>query len=71
MTVLPATDAVKVLSSVASGRPTRSFSHKRYLIFTNHLADRNADPQRYTWHTKGEAILAKIQRAKEALANVN
>ena len=37
----------------------------------SYLADRNADPQRYTWHTKGEAILAKIQRAKEALANVN
>ena len=37
----------------------------------SYLADRNAEPQRYTWHTKGEAILAKIQRAKEALANVN
>ena len=37
----------------------------------SYLADRNADPQRYKWHTKGEAILAKIQRAKEALANVN
>ena len=33
----------------------------------SYLADRNADSTLHT--TKGEAILAKIQRAKEALAN--
>ncbi len=36
----------------------------------SYLADRNADPQPYTWRAKGEEILAKIQRAKEALAIV-
>ena len=35
-----------------------------------YLADRNADPKPYKWRAKGEEILAKIQRAKEALAHV-
>ena len=34
VTFLPATDTVKTLSYVANGLPTRSFSHKRYLIFS-------------------------------------
>lgn len=36
-----------------------------------YLVDRNASPKPYTWHAKGKEILAKIQRAKEALQNVN
>lgn len=31
-----------------------------------YLADRNANPQRYVWRAKGEEILKKIQRAREA-----
>ena len=33
----------------------------------DYLAERNATPTRYTWNAKGEDILRKIQRAKEAL----
>jgi transposase len=33
-----------------------------------YLAARNANPTRYTWNAKGEDILRKIQRAKQALA---
>ena len=36
-----------------------------------YLVDRNASPKPYTWHAKGGELLAKIQRAKEALQNVN
>ena len=32
-----------------------------------YLAERNANPTRYTWNAKGEDILRKIQRAKQAL----
>lgn len=32
-----------------------------------YLAQRNANPTRYTWNAKGEDILRKIQRAKQAL----
>ena len=35
-----------------------------------YLVDRNADPKPYRWRAKGEEILAKIQRAKVAMANV-
>jgi len=35
-----------------------------------YLADRNANPQRYLWKAKGEDILRKIQRAREAKAAV-
>ncbi len=31
-----------------------------------YLTDRNANPQRYIWKAKGEEILRKIQRAREA-----
>ena len=31
-----------------------------------YLAERNATPTRYTWNAKGEDILRKIQRAKQA-----
>ena len=33
-----------------------------------YLAQRNADPKPYRWKAKGEEILRKIQRAREALA---
>ena len=36
-----------------------------------YLVDRNANPKPYRWRAKGEAILANIQRAKEAIANVS
>jgi len=32
-----------------------------------YLAERNANPTRYAWNAKGEDILRKIQRAKQAL----
>ena len=32
-----------------------------------YLAERNANPTRYTWNAKGEDILRKIQRAKQTL----
>jgi transposase len=35
-----------------------------------YLADRNEQPRLYRWKAKGEAILAKIQRAREAQARV-
>jgi hypothetical protein len=38
---------------------------------TDYLAERNLNPKRYVWKAKGEEILAKIQRAKEALARQN
>lgn len=31
------------------------------------LAERNAHPKRYVWRAKGEDILRKIQRAREAM----
>jgi len=36
-----------------------------------YLDDRNLSPKRYVWKAKGEEILAKIQRAREALARNN
>ncbi|NMZ99350.1 IS630 family transposase, partial [Pseudomonas lundensis] len=36
---------------------------------TAFLALRNAQPTRYVWSAKGEDILSKIQRAREALAS--
>ena len=38
---------------------------------TDYLAEWNLSPKRYMWKAKGEEILAKIQRAKEALARQN
>jgi hypothetical protein len=35
-----------------------------------YLAERNLAPKRYVWKKKGEAILAKISRARTAQANV-
>jgi transposase len=35
-----------------------------------YLADRTANPKRYVWKAEGEVILAKIKRAREALANI-
>ena len=46
-----------------------SFSSVRKLIkdIEAYLVDRNEDPKPYRWRAKGEEILAKIQRAREAL----
>jgi len=47
-----------------------SFGSVRELVddIWGYLADRNANPQRYVWRAKGEEILRKIQRAREAQA---
>lgn len=47
-----------------------SFSSVRELTTTieTYLAERNLDPRPYRWHAKGEEILAKIHRARAALA---
>ncbi|MGY2335342.1 hypothetical protein ACW9IT_17160, partial [Pseudomonas sp. SDO5511_1_S431] len=37
---------------------------------TAFMALRNAQPTRYVWNAKGEEILNKIQRAREALEAV-
>lgn len=46
-----------------------SFKSVRDLIeaIEEYLADRNANPKRYVWRAKGEEILKKIAKAKEAL----
>jgi transposase len=46
-----------------------SFISVRELVkaIEQYLAARNADPKPYRWKAKGEEILAKIQRAKDAL----
>jgi transposase/transposase-like protein len=47
-----------------------SFRHVKELSdqILAYLAERNANPTRYTWNAKGEDILRKIQRAKQALS---
>jgi hypothetical protein len=35
----------------------------------DYLALRNEEPKRYQWRAKGEEILAKIQRARLAIAD--
>lgn len=47
-----------------------SFASVRDLIndIERYLAERNLNPKRYTWKAKGEDILRKIHRAREALA---
>jgi transposase len=45
----------------------RSVPELKRAIF-NYLAERNEAPQRYQWKADGAKILAKIQRAREALA---
>lgn len=49
-----------------------SFTGVRKLIqaIEEYLAARNEQPKRYVWRAKGEEILAKIQRARAALAEV-
>jgi transposase len=46
-----------------------SFRHVKQLCdqILAYLAERNANPTRYTWNAKGEDILRKIQQAKQAL----
>ncbi|MCL2635146.1 MAG: IS630 family transposase, partial [Betaproteobacteria bacterium] len=34
----------------------------------DYLAEHNRNPKRYVWRAKGEEILRKIQRARDALA---
>jgi transposase len=50
-----------------------SFTSVRQLIaaIEDYLALRNEQPKRYQWRAKGEEILAKIQRARQALAAVS
>jgi transposase len=50
-----------------------SFTSVRRLIaaIEDYLALRNEEPKRYQWRAKGEEILAKIQRAREAQARSN
>ena len=47
-----------------------SFASVRELVQTieAYLAQRNLNPKPYRWKAKGEEILAKIQRAREAMA---
>lgn len=47
-----------------------SFTSAKELADTiiSSLADRNQNPERYAWKAKGEEILRKIQRARDALA---
>lgn len=47
-----------------------SFGHVEELVgaIQSYLAERNLAPKRYVWRKKGEEILAKIQRARAALA---
>jgi transposase len=47
-----------------------SFSSVRELVqaIESYLAERNLNPKPYRWKAKGEEILAKIQRAREAMA---
>ena len=47
-----------------------SFTSVRELVkdIENYLAQRNLAPKPYRWRAEGEVILAKIQRAREALA---
>ena len=53
-------------SLAVPSRATASAVH-RYL---RDLAERNLAPKRYVWKADGAEILAKIQRAREALAVV-
>lgn len=48
-----------------------SFTGVRQLVraIEEYLAVRNEEPRRYVWRAKGEEILAKIQRARAALAH--
>ncbi len=46
-----------------------SFSSVRENSITTFLALQNALPTRYVWNAKGEDILNKIQRAREAMAS--
>lgn len=50
-----------------------SFSSVRQLVATieDYLALRNEQPKRYQWHAKGEEILDKIQRARQALTTAS
>jgi transposase len=49
-----------------------SFENVRALVraIELYLAARNENPKRYKWLEKGEAILAKVERARQALAKI-
>ncbi len=51
----------------------RSFTSVGELVqaITGYLEERNLNPKPYVWKKKGEEILAKIQRAREALEKNN
>lgn len=50
-----------------------SFASVRELVadIEQYLARRNANPRTYKWRAEGQAILTKIQRARQKLAEVN
>ncbi|MDA2929806.1 IS630 family transposase [Acidobacteria bacterium AH-259-O06] len=50
-----------------------SFRSVRELVqaIEEYLAERNAHPKPYKWRAKGEEILKKIQRAREAMSDTN
>jgi len=50
-----------------------SFTHVRELVadIEGYLAQRNANPKPYRWKAKGEEILAKIHRARQASEQVS
>lgn len=50
-----------------------SFASTRELLasFESYLKDRDLAPKRYTWKAEGQAILEKINRAKETLRRGN
>ncbi|PBK47476.1 hypothetical protein C6383_24730, partial [Pseudomonas syringae pv. actinidiae] len=50
--------------------PSRLFVQNLESSITTFMALRNAQPTRYVWNAKGEEILNKIQRAREALEAV-
>jgi hypothetical protein len=45
------------------------FGHELVRDIKSYLADRNADPKPYVWRAQGTEILARIQRARAALAH--
>ena len=51
----------------------QSFSSLKELstAIEDYLAERDLNPKRYVWKASGEAILAKIQKARAAQTKVN
>jgi hypothetical protein len=64
-------DDIKLLAQYFPSKRNGCFSSVRELesSITTFLALRNAQPTRYVWSAKGEDILNKIQRDREAMAS--